>query len=325
MSYTYEKKISIIIPVYNTAKYLPKLIDSINRQTYKNYEVIFIDDGSTDNSIEIIENFLLNYQNGSLIKQKNLGAPIARNKGLTNAKGEYVLFFDSDDYFSENALESFINAIDKKNPDIIISDYDIISEEYKLLRHMNVYKKYNLNEINTIYNNRKVFRTPPLPGNKVYKRSFLQKNSLSFPSVSIGQDLGLFMTALVHNPNIIYIDNCTMFYLERSTGISKTIDSRISGIIDVINYIEVTAKENINYKKFKKYLDYVYYYHLTVQLKKSVNIIDQNTRYYIRLKILNRLKKINKLNCLIISNPKMLINYFHQVYFIGNQRNEAKS
>lgn len=109
------KKISIIIPIYNAEKYIEKCLNSIKKQTYSNYEIIIVDDGSKDNSLNICENF--KKKNKSIIlkifTQKNEGPSSARNKGIANAVGDYIIFVDSDDYLEENLLKDLLNGCEK--------------------------------------------------------------------------------------------------------------------------------------------------------------------------------------------------------------------
>ena len=109
------KKISIIIPVYNAEKYIEKCLYSIKRQTYSNYEIIIVDDGSKDNSLKICEKF--KNENKSIIlkifTQKNEGPSSARNKGISNAEGDYIIFVDADDYLGENLLETLLSCCEK--------------------------------------------------------------------------------------------------------------------------------------------------------------------------------------------------------------------
>ena len=105
--------VSIIVPIYNKEKFITKLLNSIIRQTYKNLEIILIDDGSTDRSLEICERFASKDTRIQIYSQNNSGVSTARNKGIEVAKGEYILFIDSDDDIANNFVESFINNLEE--------------------------------------------------------------------------------------------------------------------------------------------------------------------------------------------------------------------
>ena len=130
--------ISIIVPIYNAEKYISRCIESILQQTYKEWELILVDDGSKDNSYNICKEYVANYKNIAVIKQKNNGANKARQQGWLQAKGEWVTFIDSDDYIPENALERLISKSNEETDIIIgmmstfqIEDDEISIEEYR--------------------------------------------------------------------------------------------------------------------------------------------------------------------------------------------------
>ena len=115
-------KISIIIPVYNAEKYLKICVDSILNQTFKDFELILIDDGSSDTSKEICEQYIKLDNRVKVIEQSNKGVSVARNNGLENSCGEYIMFCDSDDWIEEECLENlYYKFIQDKNTDIIFS------------------------------------------------------------------------------------------------------------------------------------------------------------------------------------------------------------
>ena len=117
-------KISVIVPVYNAQKYLVETIESIIRQTYKNIEVIFINDGSTDNSLQILEEYKKKYSNISIINQSNAGQSAARNTGINAATGDYIAFVDADDLLVNNYLEKMQIQAFKSDADFVICGYE---------------------------------------------------------------------------------------------------------------------------------------------------------------------------------------------------------
>ena len=115
-------KITVIIPVYNTAKYLREAIDSILNQTFKEIEVIAINDGSTDNCLDILNEYALNDNRVKVYSQENKGLSLTRNFGLDNSRGDYIYFFDSDDILLPLALEELYNKCEKDNLDFCFFD-----------------------------------------------------------------------------------------------------------------------------------------------------------------------------------------------------------
>lgn len=118
-----DSLISIIVPVYNTENYLEKCLYSLVNQTYKNIEIIIIDDESPDNSMNIIQKFVLADNRVKVISQKNQGVSRARNTGMNNANGDYIMFIDSDDWIEIDTCEKAINASEKYNADVVFWSY----------------------------------------------------------------------------------------------------------------------------------------------------------------------------------------------------------
>lgn len=153
--------ISIIIPVFNSEKTLKKCISSILSQSYKNLDIIIINDGSTDNSDEICKDYQKKDKRINYIIQKNSGVSSARNNGLSNAKGDFITFIDSDDWVEEDYIESLINLLIKNNADVITSSaidftddkiintpaatlkYEITTNKETMIRDLLEAKKYN--------------------------------------------------------------------------------------------------------------------------------------------------------------------------------------
>src|SRR5690625_1653273 len=111
--------ISVIIPVYNVENYLVECMKSVVNQTYENIEIIAIDDGSTDNSLKILEDFALRNDNLTIVSQENSGQSVARNKGIKKAQGKYIYFLDSDDYILPQTFEQLINTLEENKLDLI--------------------------------------------------------------------------------------------------------------------------------------------------------------------------------------------------------------
>lgn len=118
MSESYQYLVSIIVPVYKTEQYLKECFDSILNQSFNDYEVICIDDGSPDNSIEILKEYCLKYENFSFFIQKNQGLAAARNNGIKRAKGKYIFPLDSDDVLDKDCLKHLVNSLENNECDI---------------------------------------------------------------------------------------------------------------------------------------------------------------------------------------------------------------
>ena len=128
-----NQKISVIIPVYNTEKYIENCLMSIVEQTYSNYEIILVNDGSLDNSITIVKKMLkdsnIQYR---ILEQKNQGVAVARNNGIANATGEWIIAIDSDDLLCKDTFEVAMNYV--KDEDVIALDYEINPDKNRIVK-----------------------------------------------------------------------------------------------------------------------------------------------------------------------------------------------
>ena len=171
-------KISIIIPVYNVEKYLAECLDSLINQTLKDIEILCIDDGSKDNSLEILNEYAAKDDRIKVFAQKNSGPGAARNLGIQHAKGEYLTFVDSDDWLKENAMEVVYNCAIEKNTDMLffsgINYYDEFYQETVFLKNVIVDKEL----INFENSYRSCLGLPVSTYGKLYKTEFLKKNNI---------------------------------------------------------------------------------------------------------------------------------------------------
>lgn len=184
---TTKPKISIIIPVYNVEKWLNKCIDSILSQSYENFEIILVNDGSTDKSKDICYQYLKEDNRVKVFDILNSGQSVARNIGLKEAKGDYILFIDSDDYISDNSIiEKFINILDSNNYDFIYTSYcrfedgneEKITEILPINLTNNEIKNKEGKDILVDLLNKNSFHHAPYL--KVCRKEFILKNNLLF-------------------------------------------------------------------------------------------------------------------------------------------------
>ncbi len=138
-----EMLLSIIVPVYNTEKYLKKCLDSILKQDFNDYEIILIDDGSKDNSGRICDEYSLRDARIRVVHKMNEGLLLARREGIKIAKGEYIMHCDADDYLAGNALGKIATLIEETNPDMLMFGYDVVNDNGDILEnHYDVFDSY---------------------------------------------------------------------------------------------------------------------------------------------------------------------------------------
>ncbi|WP_427042682.1 glycosyltransferase family 2 protein [Fusobacterium sp. SB021] len=219
---------SIIIPIYNSEKYLKECIDSIILQSYKNYEIILIDDGSKDKSFSICENYAKKYNFIKIIHKVNEGIVIARQKGVEIAKGKYIICIDSDDFIEKNYLEKFAEVIIKTNSDIVCCGYINYYSENNKRKILIPQKKgfYNKKDIENIIfpiliekSDGSYFR--PSLWAKAIKKEIYQKYQLKDTVINMGEDYACTRACIYHSRSMYILEECLYYYRYNINSITK--------------------------------------------------------------------------------------------------------
>ncbi|MGN1327952.1 MAG: glycosyltransferase [Clostridia bacterium] len=204
-------KVSVIIPVYNSEKYIEKCLDSVLNQTYKNFEIIVINDGSKDNSKEILERYEKEYPNIIRhIEQENRGVAKTRNYGIQIAEGDYIAFIDNDDYIDNDYLENFVNAAKTGDYDAIIGGYRRPNEDGKIIKEVHLQDEEWSKFI--------VFA----PWAKIYRKEYILKNDIKFLSNNIGEDIYFNIQALLISEKIKIINYVGYNWFYNTKSVSNT-------------------------------------------------------------------------------------------------------
>ena len=210
-------KVSVVVPVYNVDEFLDNTLSDITGQTLREIEIICVDDGSTDNSCKIIEEWMEKDSRIQLIRQKNQYAGVARNNGLKQAHGKYVIFWDADDLFEHNALEVMYAQAEQENSDICICEarkYDNAKEKYipsdaylkeDLLPGKQTFNKFDVPDY--IFN-----LTNNVPWNKLYLKEFITKNKLQYQAIKQANDTYFTIMALFLAERITYVKDVLIAY-----------------------------------------------------------------------------------------------------------------
>ena len=228
-----EPELSIIVPIYNSEKYLKKCIESILCQSYKDFELILINDGSTDNSIEICKHYVKKDSRVNLVNKKNTGSSDTRNIGINQSKGKYISFIDSDDWIEANMLDHKINLAKKYNLDMVISGicFDKVDSSGNIISTINNYNDVlwlNKNEVRSNIIN--IFPNALINSscNKIYKSELIKSNKIKFKSTEIGEDT-LFNIDIIKEINTIGIIHNSYYhymkYENNNTLTTKIIDN----------------------------------------------------------------------------------------------------
>lgn len=261
--------ISVIIPVYNSEKYLERCIKSLIQQTLKNIEFIFINDGSTDSSIDIINKYKLKDNRIRLISQKNQGVSIARNIALKHCKGEYIGFIDSDDFIRNNMYELMYKKITCDKSDMVIAGY----EKHIIIGNTEEVRKYSLinNDIKCYEDVTKYifeyFSRKHDNGylwNKLYKKSIINKYNIRFDSeLTMCEDLLFNVQYMYYVEKISNINESLYYYIIRSDSQTYKIHKNGFKARKLIykQSIKNAIKWNISYLKLSEvYSKYPYIY-----------------------------------------------------------------
>lgn len=192
--------VSIIMPVYNSEEYLNDSIESLINQKYKNIEIICVDDGSTDGSIDILYKYQEYDNRVKIIKQRNQFAGVARNNGLENALGKYVMFLDSDDIFEKNMIKNMVNKAEKHNTDIIFFGFYRFTGSKTKRSVMGIPYK-NKKVISPLEISDNVFQIAQgVPWNKFYNKEFVLNSEIKFQNLKSNNDIFFSkMTSILAN------------------------------------------------------------------------------------------------------------------------------
>lgn len=214
-------QVSIIIPFNNCEQYLDELITSLKKQTLKDIEILFVDDGSTDKSEEIIKKYMNNDNRIKYIYQENQGAGIARNTGIENAQGEYVICIDADDIYEADMTEKLYNKAKKTNSDITICKFkrcDILTGRVSGGKGLDM-RKIPKTETFSVKDVDNIFQIiNPGPCNKLYKLDFIKRNNLKYSETRIINDLKFCMVAMCLADKISIVNEDLSTYRYQISG-----------------------------------------------------------------------------------------------------------
>ncbi len=234
-----NKKVSIIVPVYNAENYLKQCLDSIVNQTYKNIEIICINDASTDNSLSILKEYEENDKRIKILSGEHIGAGKARNLGIENSNGDYLLFLDCDDFFELNMVEEMLNKIINENSDIAICEsivFDNVSGDIIKLNN-GLSQHFTTSPINPQNYPEDLFTyIDGCAWNKMFKATMVKENAVFFEDLTSCNDVTFTYTMLALAKSISIINKQLVHYrTNQKNNISANRgDKAINGIFAVI-------------------------------------------------------------------------------------------
>lgn len=322
-------KISIIIPVYNVENYIERCIDSVLNQTISDFEVIIINDGSTDKSGQICDEYMKKDKRIKVYHIENSGASRARNIGIKKSNGKYIAFIDSDDYIKENMYENLVNIADKENLDVVICNYNTVDKIGNIIgepRHsipcdVVLQKKGIYNHILKEYYGGNIVGVYSL-WNKLFNREIIINNNILInEELYMGEDLWFNFDVYLNANKIKAIEDVYYYYeLENPNSIMKMnkpdlVDSWIYTLEKLLNINDELFNFDIDYNKFyRQFITNVSYYIIKVlnsndytkkQKSEIINKILNNQFYKNSVKYdkyVNKKVKLLNIGCKINAN-----------------------
>lgn len=244
-------KVSVIVPVYNVENYLEKCLESLAHQTLKDIEIIVVNDGSPDNSQEIIDKYAKKYPTIKSFIKDNGGVSDARNFGIKKAQGKYLAFVDGDDYVAYDMYEKMYQKAESGNFDIVVCDLNYVYEDDRIME-VSSKIEHDTTDIKKTYIN-----MYPCVWNKIYKKS-LFKNNIEFKKGVWFEDVDFLYKIFPYVKTIGVVKEPLNQYVQRAGSITKTFDKRLYNYIDNFNELIEFYKERELYDKYKLELEYCY-------------------------------------------------------------------
>lgn len=259
-------KVSVIVPVYNVEKYLRQCLDSLVNQTLKDIEIICVNDGSSDNSLQILQEYSKNYSNIIVINQKNQGAGLARNVGIQQAQGDYIGFVDPDDWIELNMFEILYNKAVMTDVDIVECDYRMVFENSTKIKNrtlfgsLHTWKKFPI-ACGKIFD-WKYVKTQVFSGlrcmvwNRLYKRNFVLDANLSFPKGK-GEDYPFSLDAVLSAKSIVHCGKILYNYRIRKASLSNNGELTSKSDISFVDLIaQIIEKHGLTEELLKGYEEF---------------------------------------------------------------------
>jgi CDP-glycerol glycerophosphotransferase len=244
-----DSLLTIVVIVYNTEKYLYDCMDSVVNQTYKNLEIICIDDCSTDRSSKILESYALQDSRIKIItNSKNSGPGITRNAGMDAAQGEYILFIDSDDWIDLTTCEKLITKAMENDAEIVFYPaWQVDGEQRKKIpNHCEVGEPLTLKDRKLLLR-----ETLPSPWSKLWKRSFMMQREIRFPAARRSQDHKPHWMGCVFAEKTGFLDEPLYFYRSNPGQVTRCSDERLLGCIMAQQETEEFLIKENKFNEFK--------------------------------------------------------------------------
>ena len=311
-------KVSLIIPVYNVSAFLRKCLDSVQAQTYKDIEVIIVNDGSTDNSLEIINEYVAQNSNFIAYTIENSGQGGARNYGLEKASGEFVAFLDSDDYISPDCIERLAETAINTCSDIVVCGCYDVREDGSVIEE---YQNNITNSTTSVFENPQIFFNRVAPWGKLFRKSIF--GDLKFATRVWYEDMRLIPKLFLNAQKVTYIPDLLFYYVQRAGSTMNNKNAvRNLEIIETFEDLVSYFKEKGVYENFKDELEFLIIDHIVIAgitrvalcgSKDNKPVLKRIEEYVSRFKGLYGNKYISSLSF----NKKLILRFNrYRLYFL---------
>lgn len=288
-------KYSFIVPVYNTEKYLKKCLDSLVNQTYKDFEIIVVNDGSTDKSSSIISKYQKKYKNIIVIDKENEGLSMARNRGVQKSSGKYIIFVDSDDYVSNKLLEE----VDKKIDDSDILRFQIATEDEGYTK-INEYHEEGFESMcgYDAFKNLSSYHFVEPAWCYVIRKNYYIENKFSFKKGVYHEDFGLIPYVIYKARKVKSIDFIGYYYIQRNGSIMNNNDYKktVKKAFDMLEQYKTMRLFAKNINRKNNLDDYFLSYISNSVIVKARELKKDERKVYI-----NELKKLNVFDGVLVN------------------------
>ena len=330
-----NKLLSIIIPVYNGEKYIEKCLDSVLSQTYSNIEIIIINDGSTDNSYQLLQKYAKKDHRILLFNQKNIGSSLTRNNGIKYAHGEYITFIDIDDYIEKDAYEKVMS---KLQDDIDIACFSVSCDYTKENYSINKILKsgiYPKDEAVKELFNKDIFNAL---WNKIYKASLIKEKDYFPYEFNQGEDLVFNCKVFKQANKILLLDDIVYHYIyqENATMISSftknndlVLKNKQKYVFDLLSDIDMQIYYDYMLKEYEVFVINLFMTNNNLSFKDKINMIKENIndKYIIRKGIPSNLygkifKMAAKINPFVLTVVYYILSFAKKV--AGNSYSKVR-
>lgn len=326
-------KISVIMPVYNKQLYLDKTLQCILNQSYKNFEVIIVNDGSTDNSKEICDKYAEQDSRINVYNIENGGVSNARNTGLKYATGDYIQFIDGDDCINQGIFEEYISILQEESYDIIFSSYNKVNHENQILKLVDLNYKGSVNKkdiLNSFVEDQVNTGYYGWISNKLIKKEIISNNNITFnKNIKLAEDLDFYLDVYRYSNKYYFSKIVSFNYLQEAQNSSILLYDNLDYYIQLLINMKMkdfiidsgvyceTNKSILD----QRILDYVYYtvFYAKLDRQNIKNKVEKIYRNEVVMKSLSNKLNLSFKNIIVSLIKKNKYNLVYDFLYIRNK------